>query len=415
MSAAAEPRIPRALPADATAAAVSPFLRRIAGERAEERVYRVLAFSFLPGAVLFGLLAAPSAVAQRDLWPAWWTVPAFAIGVGPSVALGAGAFVGSLGLLRRLARLNVAGTLLVLASIPLVVTPGQGLTTPIWFADICGLGIISAALAVRPWGAVGVAAAGAVVNFVDRLALGDGGAQPVDGVQSGLYIALFTLTFIGLGVSSLAAARAADLAEAAAEQATISAAADAARERERARINELVHDRVLATLLTAAREIPGSGGLERRDAQRALDGLHALLRDDLAPARLSGEAFLWKVQAITTQVLPEALFNYELDDDGELPGEAVEALIDAAEEAMRNSRRHAGPANRTVHVRVGRSAADIDVLDDGVGFERANVPAGRLGLIDSIEGRMRALAGGTALIVSQPGVGTRVSLRWSAP
>jgi signal transduction histidine kinase len=59
--------------------------------------------------------------------------------------------------------------------------------------------------------------------------------------------------------------------------------------------------------------------------------------------------------------------------------------------------------------------ATIDVLDDGVGFDRAAVPAGRLGLSDSIEARMRALPGGTAVVVSQQGVGTRVTIGWAAP
>ncbi len=46
---------------------------------------------------------------------------------------------------------------------------------------------------------------------------------------------------------------------------------------------------------------------------------------------------------------------------------------------MRNSRRHAGEANRTVHVRIGRRSADIDVLDDGRGFDRVTVPPGASG------------------------------------
>jgi signal transduction histidine kinase len=398
---------------DAPAPRPWSFLRRIAGTRAEERVTRVLAFAFLPGAVLFGLLAWPSAIEQLDIWPGWWTMGAFVIGIAPSMALGAGAFIAPLGVLRVLAQVNVLGTLLVLASIPFVVAPAPDFTKPIWFADICGLGIISAALAVGSWVAVVVSVSGAVLALVDRLSLG-GPGDLVNGLQTGLYILLFTLTFIALGVSSLAAARSADVAETAAEEATASAAADAARERERARINELVHDRVLATLLTAAREIPGSGGLERRDAQRALEGLQALLRDDSVPEDLPGEQLVWKLQAIATELLPEALFNYDLDDPQELPGDAVEALIDAAEEAMRNSKRHAGRANRTVHVRVGRGSADIDVLDDGMGFERGAVPTGRLGLSDSVEGRMRALPGGSATVVSQPGVGTRVTVRWTS-
>ncbi|GAA4752975.1 hypothetical protein GCM10025783_27310 [Amnibacterium soli] len=415
MNAAAEPRLPRTTPPDLPAPTTPSLVRRIAGERAQERVYRSLSFAFLPGGVLFGALAAPGAMDQHALWPLWWTISALVIGLVPSLAMGIGAFLVPLRTLRLLARINLVGTLAVLASIPFVIMPVHSLTVPIWFADISGLGLISAALAAEPWMAVLGAAAGAVLTVVDRLAL-DGLPGLGSGLQTGLYVLLITLTFVALGVSSLAAARAADVAEAAAEEATASAASDAARERERSRINELVHDRVLATLLTAAREIPDSGGLERQDAQRALEGLQALLRDDREPADISGEDLLWKAQAATTALLPEALFNYELDDDAEdLPGAVADALVDAAEEAMRNSRRHAGEANRTVHVRIGRRSADIDVLDDGRGFDRVTVPPGRLGLNDSIEGRMRALPGGSAVIVSQLGVGTRVSVRWAAP
>ena len=410
---AALPPPPGPTPPEPVVPATPPLLRRLAGERAEERVYRVLAFALLPGGVLFGLLAAPPALAQADLFPAWWGVGAFVVGIAPSIVLGLLAFAAPLPVLRTIAQVGVAGTLLVLASLPFVVIPGRSLYSPIWFTDLCGLGIVSSALAVAPWGTVAVAAGSAVLTWVGRIALGGWGDSLV-GAQNGLYLLLFTITFIALGVSSLGAARSADLAEAAAEEATAGAAADAARERERARINELVHDRVLATLLTAARQIPGSGGLEQRDARRALEGLHALLRDDVEPEDLSGERFVWKVQAITTDLLPEALFNYELDDAAVVPGAAVDALLDAAEEAIRNSLRHAGPANRTVHVEVAAGSADVDVLDDGIGFERAAVPSARLGLSDSIEGRMRALPGGAALVVSQPGVGTRVSLQWRA-
>lgn len=406
-------RIPRAVPDDVSVPISLPLLRRIAGARAEERVYRVLAFAFLPASILFGVLVAPAAVDGRSSWPLWWSITALVIGIGPSVAMGLGAFVLPLSAIRWAARINSAGTLLVLASVPLVASPTSGPPPHIWFSDVCGLGLVSSALAVGPWSAVGVAVAGGALSFFDRVGFG-WDAQLVRGLQDGLYVLLFTLTFVALGVSSLAAAGAADEAEAAAEAATAGAAADAARERERARINELVHDRVLATLLTAARQLPGSAGLERRDAQRALDGLQALLRDDQVPADLSGEDFVWKLQAITTAVLPEALFNYELEEGDDLPGPVADAMVDAAEEAMRNSLRHAGSANRTVHVRVGPGSATVDVLDDGVGFERSAVPAGRLGLTDSIEGRMRALRGGSASVISKPGVGTRITVGWSA-
>lgn len=373
-------------------------------------MFRVLCFAFLPGSVVFGALGAVNALDQAAAWPAWWTVAAFVVGVLPSVVLGAAAFVLRIPALCLIARINVGCTLLALASIPFVAIPGASLQGPIWFANICGLGIIAAGLAARPAGAVWLAVAGGALNVIARTSVG-GPLALVTAAQTGLYVLLFTITFIALGVSSLAAAAAADEAEAAAAEATANAAADAARERERARINALVHDRVLATLLTAARQIPGSEALERRDATRALEGLHALLRDEPV-SDLAGERFVWEVQAITTELLPEAVFNYELDGDADVPGMAVDALLEAAGEAMRNSLRHAGRANHTVHVRVADDGAGIDVLDDGVGFEREAVPPGRLGIAESIEGRMWKLPGGCAQVISQPGVGTRVTMRW---
>ena len=55
----------------------------------------------------------------------------------------------------------------------------------------------------------------------------------------------------------------------------------------------------------------------------------------------------------------------------------------------------------------------IEVADDGVGFDRHDVPDERLGLRVSIEERI-ANAGGAAEIGSQPGHGTTVTVAWPA-
>ena len=389
-------------------------LRRLAGDLAEERIYRVLAFAFLPAAVAFGLLAAPNALAQRGAWPAWWSVTAFIVGTVPSLVQGAAAFSIPLPALRVIAGVNAAGALLVQASIPFVAHHAGPIDGRAWFIDIASLGLIASTLALRPGGVVVVAVSGALLTAVDRLAT-DRTAGPVGAAQDGSYVLLFVVTFTALGVALLIAGRAADEAEAAAQAITGDVAADAARERERARVNALVHDRVLATLLTAARRIPGTEAMERRDAARALAGLHALLDDGAVEQDLDGEAFAWQVQSATTQLLPEALFHYSLSGSSVVPGPVVDAMLAAAEEAMRNSRSHAEAENRTVHVEIGDDGVRVDVLDDGVGFDRAGVPAARLGIAESIEGRVRALPGGSVDVVSQPGVGTRVALRWAAP
>jgi hypothetical protein len=96
-----------------------------------------------------------------------------------------------------------------------------------------------------------------------------------------------------------------------------------------------------------------------------------------------------------------------------IPAYAVSALLAARDEALRNVERHAGTGR--AHLRVRQPAADkveLDVVDDGRGFRPDEVPAGvHLGLRLSIEERMHR-AGGSARVVSAPGRGTRVELRW---
>lgn len=393
----------------------SPLLRRLAGDRAAERTTRVLAFGFLPGAVVFGVLATPAWAAQHRFWPAWWDLPAFCALVVPAIVFGAVAFAVPLGVLRALAGAAVGAALVVLASAPLVVRPAHAMEGPSWIDQIASLGLIAAAIALPAGGAVAVAVAGSALTFVLRLTT-DRSDAPLNAAQNAAYVLLFLITFVALGVSSLAAARAADRAEDAATDAATDAAVDAARDREEARINALVHDRVLATLLTAARRLPGSREVGRRDAARALAGLRALLADDGRPIdAVDGEAFVWRVQGVTTELVPDAVFGYEVLAEREVPGDVLEAVLTAAEEALRNTLRHAGAANCTVHVLVDAGTVEVQVIDDGVGFDPDGVPPTRLGISRSIEGRLRALPGGRAQVISTPGVGTRVVLSWTAP
>jgi signal transduction histidine kinase len=391
----------------------SRLLRRLAGASAEIRVLRVMAFGFLPGAVLFGLLLAPDVHAQMHLFPAWWVQAVLAgVVITPSL-LGAVAFVAPVWLLRVVAGVSALAALAAQATFPLIAQSWpHALESAPWIDDITSLGTIASAIALPAAGAVLVSAASALLTVVDRITASHGDVLP--GVQNGLYVLFFCITFVALGISSMRAGRAADAAEAAALRAATTAAADAARERERGRINALVHDRVLATLLAAAHDVPGSELLRQQDAQRALDGLQELLEPDHDPISqgLRGEEFAWRIQGITTEAAPEAVFGYEVDHEMRLPPEAVEALIAATEEALRNSLLHAGKANRTVHVSVGRSGVQVDVLDDGAGFDPSRVPATRLGISESIRGRMAALDGGSAVVISAPAVGTRVQLRY---
>ncbi|MCG7421459.1 PspC domain-containing protein [Micrococcus sp. ACRRV] len=101
---------------------------------------------------------------------------------------------------------------------------------------------------------------------------------------------------------------------------------------------------------------------------------------------------------------------------GEASGPWLEPLASAAREAMVNAARHAGDVQVFVEVSEddgGRTLAEVFIRDRGTGFDLADVPADRLGVRESILGRMRR-AGGTARIRSGPS-GTEVQLSLADP
>jgi signal transduction histidine kinase/phage shock protein PspC (stress-responsive transcriptional regulator) len=86
-------------------------------------------------------------------------------------------------------------------------------------------------------------------------------------------------------------------------------------------------------------------------------------------------------------------------------------LAAASREAMLNAARHAG-GEVSVYLEGSSRAVDVWIRDRGPGFDPAAVPADRLGVRESIIGRMRR-AGGTASVrPGAGGAGTEVHLRF---
>ena len=101
------------------------------------------------------------------------------------------------------------------------------------------------------------------------------------------------------------------------------------------------------------------------------------------------------------------------DLDARLPPEIETACYRVCEEALANAMRHAKARHVNVAARRVGPELELEVTDDGVGFEpellgSAPDAARRFGLL-AMAGRAE-LAGGHLEIHSQPGAGTRVRL-----
>jgi signal transduction histidine kinase len=89
---------------------------------------------------------------------------------------------------------------------------------------------------------------------------------------------------------------------------------------------------------------------------------------------------------------------------------ALQAAVLAAREAMVNAARHSGAPQISVFAEAEPGRVTIFVRDRGAGFLLAEVPSWRMGVRESIIGRMERV-GGVARISTAPGQGTEVELQ----
>jgi len=180
------------------------------------------------------------------------------------------------------------------------------------------------------------------------------------------------------------------------------------RETERAEIAAHLHDSVLQTLALIQRRAGNEHDVVRlaRAQERELRGW--LFQD---PGRESGQ-LSDRIKAVAGEV-EDLLGNaVEVVTVGDAPmTEAYEALVQASREAMLNASRHGG-GTVSVYLEASDGLAEIFIKDRGPGFELGDVPADRLGIRESIIGRMKR-HGGSAAILST-GDGTEVRLRLPA-
>jgi signal transduction histidine kinase/phage shock protein PspC (stress-responsive transcriptional regulator) len=187
------------------------------------------------------------------------------------------------------------------------------------------------------------------------------------------------------------------------------------RSEERSEMAAHLHDSVLQTLTLIQRHADEAPGRARMLARRQERELRAWLFDDRAPADGRPDHLVAALEAVVTEVED----RHEVEVDLVVVGDAeldrrLEGLVAAVREATNNAARHAGVEVVSVYVEVEADRVTAYVRDRGRGFDLSAVEPGRLGVSESIIGRM-ARHGGRAEVHSTPGEGTEVVVEVGRP
>jgi signal transduction histidine kinase/phage shock protein PspC (stress-responsive transcriptional regulator) len=178
------------------------------------------------------------------------------------------------------------------------------------------------------------------------------------------------------------------------------------RETERAEIAAHLHDSVLQTLALIQRRAGSEHDVVRlaRAQERELRGW--LFQDH---GRESGQ-LSDRIKAAAAEVedlLGNAVEVVTVGDAAMT--EAHEALVQASREAMLNASRHGG-GTVSVYLEASDALAEIFIKDRGPGFELGEVPSDRLGVRESIIGRMKRHGGSAAILSTDDGTEVRLRL-----
>ncbi len=145
-------------------------------------------------------------------------------------------------------------------------------------------------------------------------------------------------------------------------------------------------------------------------AQQSLKEMRLLLYE-LRPPALEQEGLVIALQQRLDAVEGRAGVETRLlaEEEIELAATVEEALYRIALEALNNALKHAGARSVTVQVRADGEHAELEIIDNGRGFDLNTVSdTGGMGLVTMRERAERL--GGALTIISAPGEGTRVKV-----
>lgn len=273
-----------------------------------------------------------------------------------------------------------------------------------------------------------------------RSLLNDGASALLEGMQSWMWVPLAVKNRVigGVGVAhekrNYFTPHHADLALSVANQAAITlinaelyeqAQALAVLE-ERQRLARNLHDAINQSLFSAgliAEVLPRLWDRDQQEARRSLEDLRKLTRGAMAEMR-----------ALLAELRPSTLTDAELGDllsllgnaftgrtnipakvsvtgQGILPAEVQVTIYRICQEALNNVAKHASASLVEIDLKHEGTSLELSIRDDGQGFDPEQTASGHYGLSMMHE---RAEGVGARLsVMSRPGQGTALTIRWS--
>lgn len=195
---------------------------------------------------------------------------------------------------------------------------------------------------------------------------------------------------------------------------------------ERQRLARNLHDVVNQSLFSAsliAEVLPHLWERDPDEGRQSLEVLRRLTRGVLAELR-----------GLLVELRPSVLTDADLGDllrqlgnaltgrtnlpvtvtvagYGALPANVQVAFYHVCQEGLNNIAKHAGASQVAIHLQYEAGAVELNIRDDGRGFDPERIPSCRCGLSMM---RERAEAVGAVLfIVSQPSHGAEITIRWT--
>ncbi len=182
--------------------------------------------------------------------------------------------------------------------------------------------------------------------------------------------------------------------------------------RERQRVDALVHDQVLHTLLLAARaQAPDEKAAAAESASQAIASLERAKSDQDKSEVVTTAGLFRAIEDAALKLDTRVSVEISGASSAALRPEIAQAMTEATLQALDNSIQHSRASEIRLELTSDKSGVRFIVEDNGVGFRPERVSKDRIGINTSIRFRMSSI-GGFAEITSEPGKGAKVILGW---